>query len=145
VKEIYTEIEIRAPVDRVWRVLTDFTAYAEWNPFIRRVDGEVTVGSRLNVFIHASEGRGMSFRPKVLAVDPSRELRWLGHLLVPGLFDGEHAFVIEPMNDGHVRFIQWERFGGVLLPLLWKMLEADTRRGFEEMNGALKVRSESVT
>jgi hypothetical protein len=30
------------------------------------------------------------------------------------------------------------------LPLLSKMLDGDTRRGFEEMNQALKLRSESA-
>jgi len=142
-KEIHTEIEIHAPADRVWRALIEFTAYPEWNPFIHRVDGEAKAGSRLNVFIRPTGGEGMSFRPKVLVVDPNRELRWLGHLLVPGLFDGEHSFVIEPLGEGLVRFIQRERFGGLLLPLLWSMLEGNTRHGFEEMNRALKLRCEA--
>ncbi len=86
----------------------------------------------------------MSFRPTVLVADPNRELRWLGHLWVRGLFDGEHSFSIEPLGEGRVRFVQRERFGGLLLPLLSKMLDGDTRRGFEEMNRALKLRSESA-
>ena len=43
-----------------------------------------------------------------------------------------------------MRFVQRERFGGLLLPLLSKMLDGDTRRRFEEMNRALKLRSEST-
>ena len=86
----------------------------------------------------------MSFRPTVLVADPNRELRWLGHLWVRGLFDGEHSFSIEPLGEGRVRFVQRERVGGLLLPLLSKMLDRDTRRGFEEMNQALKLRSESA-
>src|SRR5208337_3854746 len=34
-KEIHTEIEINAPAEKVWKVLTDFAAYPEWNPFVR--------------------------------------------------------------------------------------------------------------
>ncbi len=144
-KEVHTEIEIDAPAGRVWRVLTDFAAYPEWNPFVRRGEGEVRVGARLHVTIQPPGGKGMSFRPTVLVVDPDRELRWLGHLWIPGLFDGEHSFVIEPLGEGRVRFIQRERFGGLLVPLLSKMLDVETRRGFEEMNRALKMRSESAT
>jgi hypothetical protein len=143
-KEIHTEIEIDAPVGRVWSVLTDFAAYPEWNPFVRRGEGEVKVGSRLHVFIQPPGGKGMSFNPKVLVADPERELRWLGHLWVPGLFDGEHSFIVEPLGEGHVRFVQRERFGGLLLPLLSKMLDGATRQGFEEMNRALKLRCESA-
>jgi hypothetical protein len=144
-KEIHTEIEIHAPAERVWRVLTDFAAYPQWNPFIRRVEGEIKVGARLQVFVQPSGGKGMTFRPTVLTANPNREFRWLGHLWVPGLFDGEHSFTVEPLGDGLVRFIQSERFGGLLLPLLTKMLDRDIRPGFEEMNRALKLRSESAT
>ena len=143
-KEIHTEIEINAPAEKVWRVLTDFAAYPEWNPFVRRAEGEVRVGARLQVYIQTSGGNGMSFRPTVLVADPNRELRWLGQLWVPGLFDGEHSFTIEPMGEERVRFIQRERFKGLLLLLLSKTLDRDTLRGFEEMNRALKLRVESA-
>lgn len=143
-KEIHTEIEINTPAEKVWKVLTDFAAYPEWNPFVRRGEVEVRVGARLHLYIQPSGGKGMSFRPTVLVADPNRELRWLGHLWVPGLFDGEHSFLIEPLGEGRVRFVQRERFGGLLLPLLSKMLDGDTRRGFEEMNQALKLGSESA-
>ena len=142
-KVIHTEIEIDAPAETVWMVLADLAAYLEWNPFVRRAEGEVRIGSRLHVLIHPPGKKVMSFRPKVLVADPGRELRWLGHLWVPGLFDGEHSFVIEPWDEGCVRFIQRERFGGLLLPLLSKMLEGPTHQGFEGMNRALKLRCEA--
>ncbi len=87
----------------------------------------------------------MTFRPTILKVDLKRELRWLGHLFIPGLFDGEHIFTIEPLEANRVRFVQRERFTGILVPLLAHMLETDTRRGFEEMNQALKVQAEQST
>jgi uncharacterized protein YndB with AHSA1/START domain len=49
VKELRSEIDIVAPTERVWRVLTDFSAYPEWNPFIRRVSGRAEVSERLVV------------------------------------------------------------------------------------------------
>jgi hypothetical protein len=144
-KEIHTEIEINAPADKVWRVLTTFADFPEWNPFVRRVEGEVSVGARLDVYIQPSGGKGMSFRPTILVAEPNRELRWLGRLWLPGIFDGEHSFSIEPLGEVCVRFIQRERFKGLLLPILWKMVDGDIQRGFNEMNQALKVRAESAT
>ena len=58
----------------------------------------------------------MTFRPTVLKVEPNREFRWLGHLLVPGLFDGEHSFTIEPLGESRVRFTQREIFTGCSFP-----------------------------
>jgi hypothetical protein len=142
VKELRSEIEIGAPPERVWRVLTDFAAYPEWNPFIRRVSGRPEVDERLVVRMRPSGTRGMTFRPTVMKVEPSRELRWLGHLLVPGIFDGEHIFEIEELERDRVRFVQREVFKGLLVPLLARSLDRDTQRGFEEMNRALRERIE---
>jgi hypothetical protein len=115
-KELYSEIEIAASAERVWRLLTDFASYPEWNPFIRRISGELTTGERLEVRIEPPGGRGMSFRPTVLNAEDNRELRWLGHLLVPGLFDGEHSLAIQPLGENRVRFVQREAFRGLLVP-----------------------------
>ena len=71
-------------------------------------------------------------------------LRWLGRLLVPGLFDGEHSFTIRPLAEDRVRFVQREEFKGLLVPLFARSLDANTRRGFEQMNAALKERAESA-
>ncbi len=144
-KEIHTEIEINSSGEEVWRVLTDFAAYPKWNPFVRLVEGEVSVGARLQVYIEPSGGSGTLFSPTVLVAEPNRELRWLGHLWFPGIFDGEHSFVIEPLGDGCVLFVQRERFKGLLLPFLSKILDRDTQRGFNEMNRALKLRAESAS
>ncbi len=139
---IRTEIQITAPPDRVWRLLTDFASYPQWNPFIRRATGKPREGAKLEVYLQPSGARGMTFRPRVLKAEPDRELRWLGHFLIPGLFDGEHIFTIEPLEAGHVRFVQREIFTGLLVPLFMRWLEKDTQRGFVEMNLALKVRAE---
>ncbi|SNQ59168.1 SRPBCC domain-containing protein [Candidatus Methanoperedens nitratireducens] len=141
-KEVRTEIEINAPPERVWQLLTDFASFPLWNPFIRKASGEPRKGAQLEVYLQPSGAKGMTFRPKVLKAEPARELRWLGHFLIPGLFDGEHIFTIEPLGAGRVRFVQREIFTGILVPLFVRWLGKDTRRGFEEMNRALKLRAE---
>lgn len=141
-KELHTEIEIRASAGRVWEILTDFARFPEWNPFIRRIRGEVKPGTRLEVFLQPSGTRGMTFRPIVVQVKPNRELRWLGHLLIPGLFDGEHSFIITPLEADRIRFVQHEAFSGLLVPVFAGRLDTDTKRRFEEMNRALKARAE---
>jgi hypothetical protein len=137
------EIEIEASAERVWEILTDFDAFPTWNPFIRSLRGTLEPGGRLEAVLQPGDSRPMTFRPTLLVADEARELRWLGRVLAPGLFDGEHRFAIEPIGEGRVRFVQSERFGGLLLPLMRGSLERDAMRGFEEMNAALKVRAEA--
>jgi hypothetical protein len=143
-KQLDTEIEIDAPAKHVWELLTDFASYPQWNPFIRHISGRLAPGERLRARLEAPGGRGMTFKPKVLTVEPNRELRWLGHLLVPGVFDGEHSFTIQSLEENRVRFVQREAFKGLLVPLFARSLETNTQRGFEEMNRALKERAEAA-
>jgi len=144
-KELHSEIEIEASAERVWKVLTNIAAFPQWNPFIRRASGEIRTGERLEVHMQPSGAKAMTFRPKVLKVEPNRELRWRGQLWVRGLFDGEHIFTIENIAPARVRFVQREQFSGVLVPLLARSLDRDTKRGFDEMNQALKSQAEKTS
>ena len=137
-KELYTEIEIEASPQQVWQVLTDLKSFSQWNPFIRSAKGKLEVGSQLEVLIQPPGASQMMFRPRVLIVETNREFRWLGSLLVPGIMDGEHIFIIDRIAENKVRFRHSEQFKGLLVPFLWKSLDTNTRQGFNEMNVALK-------
>jgi hypothetical protein len=76
-------------------VLTDFGSYPAWNPFVTAIAGKLREGARLRARIEPPARSAMTFRPTVVAVVRERELRWLGRVLVPGLFDGEHALRLE--------------------------------------------------
>jgi hypothetical protein len=141
-RQLRTDIEIDATPDRVWAILTDFASYPAWNPFIQSIRGEPVVGSKLEVRIAPPDGKAMTFKPTVLNAEPNRELRWLGRVFLPRIFDGEHMLQIEPLADGRARFVQAERFRGVLVPFLGKTLDK-TERGFSAMNEALKRQAET--
>jgi len=142
--QLQTEIAISAGAERVWAILTDFAAYPEWNPFIRSAHGVPEKGARLEVRIQPGSAKAITFRPQVLVAEAGRELRWLGRVWLPGIFDGEHRFNIQPLADGTILFQHSESFNGLLVPLFQDSLERDTKRGFEAMNRALKARAEAV-
>jgi hypothetical protein len=141
-KQLRTQIEIEATPERVWGVLTDFAAFGEWNPFMTRVDGDVRRGERLTIRMQPDGGRAMTFRPTVLEAEPNEHLRWVGRVLVRGVFDGEHSFTIERLGAGRVRLIQQEEFRGILVPFMARSLDRNTLPAFERMNQALKRRAE---
>jgi hypothetical protein len=141
-KQLAHEIEIQASAERVWHILTDFASFPRWNPFIHRADGEPTPGTKLEVTLRPSGTAGRTSRPTVMKAEPNHELRWLGQMLMPGLLDVEHIFIIEALDADRVRFTQREIFTGLLAPLRATRQNTDTRRGFKEMNNALKLRAE---
>lgn len=139
---VVTEIEIEATPERVWAILLDFPAHPEWNPFVRSIKGVAKVGERLTVSIQPKGAKAMTFRPTVLTATPNVELRWLGHFLIPGIFDGEHYFQITQLAPRRVRFVQGERFSGILVLFAKSSLDGGTKAGFIAMNQALKSRAE---
>jgi hypothetical protein len=141
-KEIKTEILINAKPEQVWAILTDFENYPNWNPFIKSIKGQVFVGNKIIARLEPPETNGMTFKPKVLAFEANKEFRWLGHLLFPGLFDGEHQFKLTDQGNGKTTFSQSEKFRGILVPMFSKMLDYNTRNGFTLMNQKLKELSE---
>ena len=140
---IRSQIIIGTPLARVWGVLTDFASYPTWNPFVRAISGDLQIGSRLVVRIAPSGGEGMVFKPIVTEVRETAVLEWLGHLIVPGIFDGRHRFELAQLSDGTTSFTQTETFSGIMIPFVTSMLK-DTERGFGAFNEALKIRSEAV-
>src|SRR5262245_17160619 len=119
-RTLHTEIGILAPAERVWSILADFPRWADWNPFVTKIEGELRVGADLVATLWPPGGKAMVFKPRVVKLEPDRELRWLGALFVPGLFDGEHGFRVVPETEGRCRFEQFESFSGLLAsPILW--------------------------
>jgi hypothetical protein len=143
-KELRGEIVIDAPPERVWSVLTNFEKFPEWNPFIRAASGRIERNNKLDVTLHPQGGRKVSMKPTLLVAEPNKELRWIGHLGISGIFDGQHTFELKALPGGKTLFVQKEVFGGILLPFLTGMLRGETARGFGEMNEALKERAEDT-
>lgn len=141
-KSISTTITIYATPAEVWKVLTDFAQFPNWNPFVKSISGTIQVGEIIEVKLQPPGGKSMTFRPKVLRFEETIEFRWLGHLFIPGIFDGEHYFKLTDNLDGTTAVEHGEHFKGILVGVLQKMLDNQTKAGFEEMNRALKVRVE---
>lgn len=140
-KQIRTQIPVDASAEAVWNVLTDLEAFPQWNPFITRASGELREGGSLEIYMEPPGGKVMGFKTRLMAVEPNRELRWVGVFLHKTLFTGQHYFLIEPRGEGQVTFVHGELFGGLMVPFLGGMLRK-VEQGFEEMNRALKTKVE---
>ncbi len=129
---ITTTIRINANVQDVWKVLTNFEDYKHWNPFIKRISGHLKEGQILDVTINK-----MSFKPKVLYVEKDKGFEWIGHLIIPRLFDGKHHFKLTTVGN-EICFEQLECFSGILVPLFKHKINKDFKNQFTAMNKALK-------
>ncbi len=143
-KQIKTEILIDASAPNIWKILTDFDSYPDWNPFIKLFEGKPSKGERFTVVIQPPNAKPLTFKPVCLEMTENKKFSWKGQLFIKGLFDGEHIFELHEKN-GKTTFIQRENFSGLLVPLIWKQMNTKTIKGFEMMNRSLKERAEGFT
>ena len=139
---LYAEVTVNAPAAAVWQSLTDLDSYDAWNPFFQQASGTVAVGKTLRLEAHIGTNT-MTFTPTVLEAEKNRELRWLGRVLLPGIFDGEHSFTLKTLSDNRVKVVQRERFRGILVPF-FRTLLSETEDKFGDLNEALKARAEGL-
>ncbi len=139
-REVKAEIEINAPPELVWKILTDFPSYPIWNPYIYPAKGELRTGAQLELTLHPGD-QHIPFRPVVLSVEPNKELSWGGRTLTTGVFDRVQTFTIEPLEPTRARLVSREVFTGLLTPFYGGLVD-DTRRGLEMMTSTLRTRAE---
>jgi hypothetical protein len=113
-KTIRTEAFIPATPARVWAVLTDFDAYAEWNPLNVKASGEARPGGKIRTtFVNPAGGPGATVTQTVTLTtfEPERALAWSGN--VPLLFRGRHHFTLAPEGEG-TRLLHGEDMSGLI-------------------------------
>jgi len=141
--ELRSEIEIDAPLAHVYRVLTDFERYPEWNPFLTAVRGTLVKGEKLAIEMSLPEGDAYQLEPTVTVVEPNVELRWVGRFRFRALLEAEHLFQLRAPRDGVTRLVQGQNFSGLLLRFAGASLTL-AARGAVYMNLALKKRAEQT-
>ena len=128
----------------MWAQLIDLPRWRDWNPFIREIEGDPVLGSKLRVVLQPpGSSRATTFRPTVVANVPGQRFEWLGSIGTRGIADGHHIFELEPAGAGMTRFVQREEFTGWAVGLLWPLFRK-AEPGFVAMNQALKERAEKT-
>lgn len=139
---IATQVDIDAPVARVWDVLTDFPGYATWNPFMVKLEGKPEAGAPITIDIRPPGGKPRRMREKVFSVTPQSELVWGAG--IRGIGNGVHTFRLEELPGGRTRLHHGEVFTGVIFFFV-KKLVAQIEAGFVLTNEALKRHVEATS
>lgn len=136
-------LDIQAPPAVVWEVLTDFSKYPEWNPFV------VECRSTLR------PGEAMDMRVKLVG-PPQRQVEWMNEH-VPGK---RFAYNMKPFPLGAVRSLRshdvealgadrtryrsYFRLDGWMMPLVRGLFGAAIERGMRGMWEGVQSRSEQL-
>ena len=107
-------VEIQAPAEKVWSLLTDAEGMTRWNSTLTSIDGPIELGGIVRMQVPEAPGR--TFKPKVVQFEPNRRMEWReGN----PMFLGVRTYTLTPLADGtSTRFEMTERFSGLMLPMI---------------------------
>jgi len=141
-REIRTEIEIAAPLTKVWSILTDFDNWKKWNPIVNQASGVASPGSKLSITMSCTDGKdGNNYMPIVTNVEEPKFFRWRAKMMAEFLFTNDKVFELEEIGSG-TRLIHLEKFSGILVPMFWSKLNKGVLPMLKSMNDALKIIAE---
>lgn len=142
-KEKSTEIFIQSNPEKIWKVLTDFHRWKDWNPAVYEIAGESKQGSKLKITLKGKDGKaGTVLRPTVTLLENQRKLVWT-QLLTGGLLYKSQK-VIELENSGTGTMVTHkEIFGGLLPMLTWNMWKNAVEPMLNSANNGLKKKIEN--
>ena len=139
--EYRAETDIAAPAETIWEILTDVSAYPDWDPSCDRIEGTVSPGAKLKVYSKLAPGR--AFAVKVTQLDPPSTMVWTGGMPL-GLFKGVRTFALSSAGKGQTHFSLHEVFEGLMLPLISRSMP-DMTDAFRGFCAGLKTRAEAAT
>lgn len=139
-KEYVTTSIIASAPEKVWAILTDASGYADWNPEIVAISGQMAPGARIKARVRVGGGAIRTVTMRVTAFEAPRRMVWTGGLPL-GLFVGQRTFTIAP-REGVSEFQMHLRMSGPLAPLILKSV-GDRQPEIDTFSAALRTRAET--
>ncbi len=127
--------KINATPERIWGLLTDASAYPEWNPAVLKIEGKIAEGEKIALTSIVNPKR--EFKLNVADVDAPHSMVWWDGMPL-GLFKGVRTFRLTPQEDGTTEFFMEEVYSGLMAPLITKSIP-DMTESFEMYANGLEA------
>ena len=130
---------IEAGPEVIWGLLTDASAYPNWNPAVLGIEGSIADGQRIKLTSIVNPDR--EFKLNVSNVNAPRSMVWSDGMPL-GLFKGARTFSLTPQDDGTTEFSMEEVYTGLMAGMLTKAIP-DMTDSFNHFADGLKTAAES--
>lgn len=135
-------VEIDAPIDEVWAVLTDFAAYPEWNRFTTSVECSGRLGDPVVMQVCFAGAKPMRQVEVLNVFEAPRRVAWGMHMGTALLLVANRYQVLEPLGPSRTRYTSTDFLSGLLAPLVKLLYAEKMRAGFALAGEGLKARCE---
>lgn len=110
--QTYTDIVIDAPIEKVWKVLTDWNGISDWSSSLAGIHGDLKNKGKV-VVSYLVDGKTYD-TPHVFIYKEMEEFGWSDAM--EGSFKGltdNHRFRVEKISETQTLFIQSDDFNGI--------------------------------
>ncbi|HYC56889.1 MAG TPA: SRPBCC domain-containing protein [Candidatus Binatia bacterium] len=135
-------VDIDAPVERVWSILTDFARYQEWNRFTPSVACAGKVGDPVLMQVCFPGRRPMRQRETLNVFEPPQRLAWGMRMGINAFLVANRYQILEPLDGHRTRYTTVDYLSGALAPLVEALYGRDMEAGFALAAAGLKQAAE---
>ena len=139
-KQYHTSINIDGTLNEVWRELTNFKSYPDWNPIVGKLEGEMKEGQKISTYIVPLK---QTYHPVLLSYHKNRELLWQGTLGAKFLLAAKHYYRLKAVSATRTELQHGEYFTGLFSYFLPGTFVSKMRTAFEQHNILLKQNIEN--
>ncbi len=141
--EIRTEIDIAAPPEKVWAIITDIDSWGEWSPIINSAEGNAELNATLTItMISKKAGKdGPVYQPEITHFDAPNYFHWRAVMFSEVIMTNDKVFELEKTETG-TRLVHKELFKGMMLPIFCNKFDENVPAMLNSMNQALKELAE---
>ncbi len=133
--DVSTEIELDAPIAKVWAILEDVEKYGDWNGIFKFTRANLKVGGRAILWAKVGAPFQVPLPVKFQVVDEEKELRWAGGF--GPVVHGSHFLKLESLPNDRTRLTHGETFSGVVIDASWKAIGKGLPGAYKAFNKKL--------
>lgn len=136
-------VDIDAPADVVWEVITDLPRYGEWNPFVLECQSSLKPGEPIVMKVQI--GSSTQKADEVIQdCRPKTHLSYHMKPVPPGALSSYRSHDIEPLGETRSRYCSHFELKGWLMFLVRGLMGSKLEAGFAGMTDGIKSRAEQV-
>ena len=142
-KCVRAEVEIDAPIERVWKILTDIDRYADWNPFTPHVETSLRIGAPVRMQVRLI-GKQLMNRTEFVTRNEPHTLGWEMTMGARFLLYAERVQILTALDANRTHYLSEDCFTGWLRPLVLALFASAMKRGFRDCGQGLKQAAENL-
>ena len=143
-RRIESKIIIKAPIQKVWAVLSNFDNYHQWNPFTPKIEVKNEIGSTvaLHVRLNPTSSKTILQKETLLKWEEGKCLEW--GITTSWFVQTIRIQSLKAMDENTTEYYTSDAFEGPLTGLILLLYRNKIQIGFDDVCTGLKKEVEGL-